>query len=161
MKKNWLLIVGGVLLVTATLIVINSARTKPVEQVADNGSSDNHNHSGPTTPAFDPKRVPAHFEQPPNLTSLGPTLAPERFIGKTREAYKVVKEIPQTIAQLPCYCHCDRGYGHKSLYSCFEDDHAAHCAVCVDEALLAYQLTKKDKLSPEEIRKRIVAQYTP
>ena len=68
--------------------------------------------------------------------------------------------IPQTIAQMPCYCHCDRGMGHKSLYSCFEDDHAAHCAVCVNEALLALKLEKEQKLTPAQIRETIVAQYS-
>jgi hypothetical protein len=41
-------------------------------------------------------------------------LPPERFKGLTRDAYKVVAEIPQTVARLPCYCHCDEGFGHKS-----------------------------------------------
>ena len=72
----------------------------------------------------------------------------------------MVREIPQTIAQLPCYCHCDREFGHKSLYSCFENDHASHCAVCVDEALLAYQLQKKEKLTAAQIRDRIISQYS-
>jgi aerobic-type carbon monoxide dehydrogenase small subunit (CoxS/CutS family) len=74
-------------------------------------------------------------------------------------AYAAVKEIPQTIAQLPCYCHCDEGFGHKSLQTCFVDDHAAHCAVCVEEALLAYKLQKEERLSPAQIRERIIAKY--
>jgi hypothetical protein len=65
-----------------------------------------------------------------------------------------------TIAQLPCYCHCDQGFGHKSLYSCFQDDHAAHCAVCVQEALLALKLEKEQKMTPAQIRDTIVAQYS-
>jgi hypothetical protein len=86
-------------------------------------------------------------------------LPAEDFTGKTRAAYRVAKEIPETLAQLPCYCHCDRGMGHKSLHSCFEDDHAAHCAVCVDEALLADRL-QKSGLTPAQIREKIVAQYS-
>lgn len=122
----------------------------------------------PSTPAkADPhghdtsaSRVPAFQTDGASLKNLGPTLPPEKFIGKTREAYKAVMAIPSTIAQLPCYCHCDKGFGHKSLYSCFEDDHAAHCAVCVDEALLAYRLEKNENLKPEQIRERIIAQYS-
>jgi uncharacterized protein with PCYCGC motif len=68
-------------------------------------------------------------------------------------------EIPQTIAQMPCYCHCDRGMGHKSLYSCFQDDHASHCGTCVNEALLAFKLEKEGKLTPAQIRDRIVQQF--
>jgi hypothetical protein len=157
MKKNWLLLIGAVLLVAAVALAINSTRTAPPREEAK--QADDHGH--PHKDTFDPKRVPAHFEAPPALASLGATLAPEKFAGQTREAYRAVREIPQTIAQLPCYCHCDRGNGHKSLYSCFEGEHAAHCGVCINEALLAYQLEKKEKLGADEIRKRIIAQYTP
>ncbi len=105
-------------------------------------------------------RIPAFQIDAASLNNLGPTLPAEKFVGKTREAYKAVKEIPRTIAQLPCYCECDVGFGHKSLYSCYEDDHASHCAVCVDEVLLAYRLQKEEKLTPEQIRERIIAEYS-
>jgi hypothetical protein len=103
--------------------------------------------------------VPAHYDQPPSLSGLGPTLSPDKFGGKTRDAYQATKEIPQTIAQMPCYCYCDRGMGHKSLHSCFEDDHAAHCDVCTNEALVAYRLQKQG-LTPKQIREQIIAQFS-
>ena len=93
-----------------------------------------------------PPRVPA-YQSASEARTLNPTLVPAHFVGKTREAYRVAQQIPETLAQLPCYCHCDQGFGHKSLHSCFEDDHAAHCAVCTDEALLAYQLEKQQRLT--------------
>jgi len=105
-----------------------------------------------------PDSVPAHYKGVPGLDSLGATMAPDQFSRATRDAYKVAKEIPQTIAQMPCYCHCDRGFGHKSLHSCFEDDHAAQCAVCVDEALMAYRLQKQG-LSAAQIREKIIAEF--
>ena len=105
-------------------------------------------------------RIPAHFENAPARESLSPTLNAAMFTGKARQAYQIAGEIPQTLAQLPCYCHCDRGMGHKSLHSCFEDDHAAHCAVCVDEALMAYRLEKSEGLSAAQVRERIIAQYS-
>jgi hypothetical protein len=49
--------------------------------------------------------------------------------------------------------------GHKSLYSCYEDDHASHCATCINEALLALKLEKEQKLSPAQIRDRIVQEF--
>jgi hypothetical protein len=104
--------------------------------------------------------VPAFQTDATSLKNLAPTLSPEKFFGQQKAAYTAVKQIPRTIAQLPCYCHCDKGFGHKSLYTCFEDDHAAHCAVCVDEALLAYRLEKDEKLKPEQIRERIIALYS-
>lgn len=103
--------------------------------------------------------VPAHYETTPSAGSLAPTLSPENFKGLTRDAYKAVAEMPQTIAQLPCYCHCDEGFGHKSLQSCFVDDHAAHCDICVKEALVAYRLQKQGLTAPQ-IRERIIAEYS-
>src|SRR5215210_2948621 len=109
----------------------------------------------------EPARVPAHMSDGKDLESLGPTLPPERFFGKTREAYQVAREIPQTLAQLPCYCYCDQGFGHKSLHTCFESDHSAHCATCVNEALMAYRLQKDEGLAPAQIRQRIIAEFGP
>jgi hypothetical protein len=106
-----------------------------------------------------PGRVPRYAKSSADLKNLPPVLPASQFTGMTRAAYAAVKEIPQTIAQLPCYCHCDEGFGHKSLQTCFVDDHAAHCAVCVEEALLAYKLQKEERLSPAQIRERIIAQY--
>jgi hypothetical protein len=112
--------------------------------------------SGTTTPLQ--ARVPA-FQDAKSISYLAPTLQPEQFFGPTREAYRAVKEIPETIAQLPCYCHCDQSMGHKSLHSCFEDTHASQCSVCVGEALMAYNL-QKSGMSPSQIRERIIAQYS-
>lgn len=121
----------------------------PPQQAADDG----HGHG-------QPGRVPAFETDLKSLKSLKPTLSPALFYGKQKEGYAAAKAIPQTLAQLPCYCHCDKGFGHKSLHTCFVDDHAAHCAVCIDEALLAYKLEKEGKLKPEQIRERIIAKYT-
>jgi hypothetical protein len=103
-------------------------------------------------------RVPA-FQDATSARNLGPTLSPEQFFGPTREAYRVVREIPETIAQLPCYRYCDESIGHKSLYSCFQDTHASQCAVCVNEALIAYNL-QRNGMTPAQIRERIIAQYS-
>jgi hypothetical protein len=160
MKKNWLLIGGVVLLLLAVVLMVSSSNS-PADSTAHHTST-----IEPTTAPHDhaagasTQPIPAHFEVPPSKSSLGPTLAPDKFTGITRDAYRAVREIPVTIAQLPCYCHCDRGYGHKSLYSCFEDEHASHCAVCVNEALLALKLEKEQKLTPAQIREAIVAEYS-
>ena len=159
MKKNWFLIAGVALLLVAAVLMVNSANTdqSQVKSPTVSQSTPAHDHS---TKPSDTSTIPAHFEVPPSKSSLALTLAPEQFTGITRDAYRAVREIPVTIAQLPCYCHCDKGYGHKSLYSCFEDDHAAHCAVCVNEALLALKLQKEQKLTPAQIRETIIAQYS-
>lgn len=104
--------------------------------------------------------MPAFQTAAEELKNLPPTLPPEKFTGEQRLGYQAVKKIPQTIAQLPCFCHCDEGFGHKSLHSCFVDDHASHCAVCIDEALMAYQMQREQGLAPAQIRERIVARYS-
>ena len=103
-------------------------------------------------------RVPAYFESAPDIRTLPQTLAPEIFSGNKRLAYQAAKEIPQTLAQLPCYCHCDRGEGHKSLHSCFESEHGEHCGICIGEALMAYN-QEKQGVPVGEIRKQIVNAY--
>jgi len=110
-------------------------------------------------PAQPVAQVPAHYETAPSADSLGATLNPTKFFGKTKQAYEAARKIPLTLAQLPCYCHCDEIVGHKRLHSCFEDEHAASCAVCVDEALLAHKLEKSGKTA-SQIREQIVAQYS-
>ena len=162
MRKNWLIISVLAILIIAVVLMVSSANKPAPTSPATTTSTSNY--TPVQTPAarhdHSAKTVPAHFEAPPSKSSLGPTLNPESFTGLTRDAYRAVKEIPVTIAQLPCYCHCDQGFGHKSLYSCFEDDHASHCDVCVREALLALKLEKEQKMTPAQIRDTIVAQYS-
>src|SRR4051812_29253313 len=104
-------------------------------------------------------RVPAYYHDAASAGGQAPTLAPEKFIGPAKEAYEVARKIPNTLAQLPCYCYCDMHMGHKSLHSCFEDTHASQCAVCVSEALEAYQMHQSG-MSSEQIRERIISQYS-
>jgi hypothetical protein len=143
-------------LLIAAVLVVNQQKTTTsgrtgINESASKPPADTHAHA---TPAAE-KIVPAFLTTAPSRASLGPTLAPEKFTGLTRDAYRAAGEIPVTLAQMPCYCYCDRGMGHKSLHSCFEDDHAAHCAVCVNEALLTYELEKEGKLTTAQIRDRI------
>jgi len=155
MKKPWLII--GVIAVLGIVAIIM------IDSRSSNRTGPAHDHQLSQTPVEPAaplaKTMPAHFEHAPSRSSLGPTLEPERFTGLVRDAYRAAREIPQTLAQLPCYCHCDRGMGHKSLHSCYEDDHAASCATCVNEALLALKLEKEQKLTPAQIRDKIVEQF--
>jgi hypothetical protein len=168
MKRKALITVPALIaIVIGVVVAMRSGRdesrapqaTAPARQTLTTPAPDASSHTSHAQTAA-AERVPAHLETPPTLASLAPTLAPEQFTGPTRAAYSAVREIPQTIAQLPCYCHCDEGFGHKSLHSCFEDDHGAHCAVCVNEALLAYRMEKEMKWTPAQIRESIIKQYS-
>ncbi len=87
-----------------------------------------------------------------------PVLSSAYFVGQTARTYRIAKEIPEVLDSLYCYCHCKRTIGHKSLLSCFTDQHAAYCDICQEEAIRAYELYKKgeDILS---IRKAIDKEF--
>jgi hypothetical protein len=157
-KNAWLIVAGLAAGVMLLGVMRRQEPTSPRAKSKDRAEL-NSQSSAEKQSAVNAATVPAHYETTPPLSSLAVTLAPDKFNGKTREAYQVAREIPQTIAQLPCYCYCDRGMGHKSLHSCFEDDHAAHCAVCTDEALMAYRLQKQG-LTPKRIRERIIEEFS-
>lgn len=74
-----------------------------------------------------------------------PTLSPVYFTGKAGRAYEIAKEIPEILDSLYCFCECKENFGHKSLLTCYVDQHALHCDICQDEALVAYDLYKEGK----------------
>ncbi|CAN5841498.1 hypothetical protein BH18ACI4_BH18ACI4_10300 [soil metagenome] len=150
------------------VILALGAATLVVMKPGGGGREVARNHDSPTmtvpntTPHPESRaepRVPA-YQLTSELGSLPPTLPASEFVGKTREAYEVARKIPATLAQLPCYCECDKAFGHKSLHTCFVDDHASQCAVCVDEALLAFKLQKDQKLTSEQVREKIIDKYS-
>ena len=105
-----------------------------------------------------PIPVPA-FQSEEAIATLPPTLNPEAFTGSAHAAYAIAKEIPGTLAQIPCYCHCDRSEGHRSLHSCFVTDHGSSCGICMNEAMRAYKLKKEKRLSDAEIREAIIREF--
>jgi hypothetical protein len=71
-----------------------------------------------------PARAGNHPHWEPGM-KLPATLSPALFVGKVAAAYQVAREIPQTLAQIYCYCRCDLSAGHRSLVDCFSDAHAS------------------------------------
>lgn len=53
-------------------------------------------------------------------------LSPALFTDeKTRAAYQAALDIPEVLEQLPCFCGCMTGFGHKNNLFCFKDNHGA------------------------------------
>jgi hypothetical protein len=67
-------------------------------------------------------------------------------------AYNAANEIPEVLAQQPCYC---KRRGHRSLLDRFATKHAADCDICVREAIFAQQEHKLGK-SAGQIRTEIM-----
>jgi hypothetical protein len=57
-------------------------------------------------------------------TGLPRTLDPSLFRGKSKQAYQIAREIPEVLAQIPCFCECEV-FGHENLLDCFIDGHGA------------------------------------
>lgn len=160
MKKLVMLLV---LLVSVVLVIGSCSKaTEPPRSpvVTQTPSSSQNSHARAETRDFAAKgRIPAHYQTAPDSTTLPKTLSPDLFTGNVRLAYQAAREIPETLAQLPCYCHCDKSHGHKSLHSCFASDHGESCGICIGEALMAYNLQKRGGLNAAQIRERIIAAY--
>lgn len=67
-------------------------------------------------------------------------------------AYQFAIDNPDLLAQIPCYCGCEKTLAHKHNLDCYiaafkpdgsvaqYTDHAAYCGICVDTTLLARKL---------------------
>jgi len=82
------------------------------------------------------------------------TLSPSNFTGDAALAYQAAQEIPEVLDSLYCYCDCEKHSGHKSLLTCYVDEHALHCDICIYEALMAREMHKRGE-SIDAIRKAI------
>ena len=82
------------------------------------------------------------------------TLSPSYFTGRAARAYRAAKEIPEVLDHMHCYCECKKHNGHKSLQTCFVNQHGLNCSICIDEAIMAHELHKKGK-SIADIRRAI------
>ena len=111
-------------------------------------------HSASTSSEPSIAGVPVHYSRAEDAMPLPATLEPASFKQtEVREANQAAKEIPEVLAQQPCYCYCQRK-GHRSLLDCFKTNHAASCNICVREALLAAQMQRQQK-PVQEIRTAI------
>jgi len=93
-----------------------------------------------------------------NATTERPTLDPARFFGVVHEAYEVAQKNPALLAQLHCYCGCDKEVGHRNLLDCYRDEHGAHCPICTGEAVEAAKLADEG-LPVEQIRRVLRDHY--
>ena len=88
------------------------------------------------------------------------TLDPNQFIGPVKQAYTIAEKNPALLAQLHCYCGCDKSEGHQSLLDCYRSRHGASCEICTEEALLAERMSEQG--SPvEQIRDAIRRKFAP
>jgi hypothetical protein len=105
---------------------------------------------------LDDPLVPPYFKRAEDAKPFPRTLDPAQFqTREVREAYAVANEMPDVLAQQPCYC---RRPVFRSLLDCFANLEATNCEICVEEARLVSQLHRQGKTA-SEIRGVIVQHY--
>jgi hypothetical protein len=100
-------------------------------------------------------RAALHPDPRPGITAelvLPPGMVPHT--PGSVEAYAAARAVPAVMDGLYCHCNCSRTFGHRSLLTCFQSDHAAHCDICMGEATTAARLAQTGG-SLEEIRAAI------
>jgi hypothetical protein len=120
------------------------------QQAASQSSQDTN--ALPTGPD---EQVPAFHKQAPQ-EELPATMNPELFTEPlVQNAYAVAAKIKKALYQQPCYCHCDRSQGHKSLLDCFASKHGSGCGTCIYEDFYTYEQLGKGKTAAQ-IRAAII-----
>lgn len=111
------------------------------------------------------KQIQERLLASPSAVETRPTLDPAQFTDpKIRSAYRAAKEIPGVLDKMFCYCYCEilPMYGekefHKSLLTCFINQHASKCYRCVQQAVDAMRLHRDGK-KPAEIARIFAARY--
>jgi hypothetical protein len=122
-----------------------------VPQQATSQSSQDTNAlpTGPDEP------VPAFHKQAPQ-GELPATMNPDLFTDPVvQNAYAAAAKIKKALYQQPCYCHCDRSQGHKSLLDCFASKHGSVCGTCMYEDFYTFEQSGKGKTAAQ-IRAAII-----
>lgn len=103
-----------------------------------------------------------HPEPRPGVTGAHVlhTFSLPREIPTTVASYEAAARIPAWLDGIKCYCACSSTLGHRSLLSCFEDDHGALCQVCQDEALIASSVASRGG-TIEDARQAVDARFGP
>ena len=114
------------------------------QQAASQSSQDSN--ALPTGPD---EQVPAFHKQAPQ-GELPATMNPDLFTDAVvQNAYAVAAKIKKTLYQQPCYCHCDRSQGHKSLLDCFASKHGSECGTCIYEDFYTFEQSRKGKTAAQ------------
>jgi len=99
--------------------------------------------------------VPAFHGRAPQ-GELPATLDPALFADPVvQNAYALAAKVKKALYQQPCYCHCDRSQGHKSLLDCFASKHGSECGTCIYEDFYTFEQSGKRK-SAAQIRAGII-----
>jgi hypothetical protein len=106
------------------------------------------------------RQANAHHPAPRAGLTAADVAPAARYVAYPRvaEVYAMAAQIPDVLDGIYCHCDCSKHSGHRSLLTCFQDDHGAACDVCLTEAALAFRMIGEGR-SLKEIRKAVDALY--
>lgn len=91
-----------------------------------------------------PARRTEHPAPRPGVTAAGVLTANQLKHHAAAEAYERVREIPQVVDGIHCYCGCATLKGFYSLLTCYEGGGMAqYCDICQGEAMLVSKLHRE------------------
>lgn len=129
-SRNLILLVLGIT-VLAALIAANWPRrptetaTGPPATVAPSAGSAAPAEATQAEAAPSAERIPHFHARLEDALPLPKILPASQFrIPVVARAYRIAAQIPEVLAQQPCYCWCDK-IGHGSLVDCFATEHGA------------------------------------
>ncbi|MDH4044106.1 MAG: PCYCGC domain-containing protein [Gemmatimonadota bacterium] len=106
-------------------------------------------------------RQTVHPEPRPDIDASA-VLTAEQLEGAGKDVvavFDMVREMPQIVDGIHCYCGCASLPGFRSLLICYQQDGMARgCHICQGEAKLAYR-RRKEGQSLDQIRRAIDARY--
>lgn len=83
------------------------------------------------------------------------------YLAQIPVAYRVANRHPELLSKIPCYCPCEL-YGHGGLIDCYRSQHAAACATCLEEAVVAGRLIEEaghDRSQYEAVAAQVKNRY--
>lgn len=159
-KSKWIFIAGLVAFAGMAVFLLLSGDGKketPGQSGADLTYSDNK--AGVRN---DVAKMPSVPQVPGGsvMEETRPVLSDALFVGRAAKTYRFAAQIPGAIDGLYCYCKCKENpmFRHKTLLTCFTNNHAAECDICMHEAEMAWDMTKDGK-TPKEIRTAVDDYY--
>jgi len=88
------------------------------------------------------------------------TLDPAQFTGEAAEGYRIARERPALVEQLPCYCGCYLKEGHQNHLDCFRGRHGETCTMCLEIVKQAAKLESRG-YSVADVKRIIDRRFAP
>jgi hypothetical protein len=143
------------------VLLLGAAAAVAIALPAPQAQGQAHQHgTAKPAPTAAPAKNAAQAPAPTNGCDVciekSPLQSPSKYAGwndtDVKKSYEAARKYPATIDLLHCFCECKESprEHHKSLLTCFTNDHAAGCGICQHEAILAAKL-KDEGASDEEV----------